>query len=104
MLKITVKDLLNLKDNDGITLINGNKVSYNKGYQVATHGIETRDAQFALKTINEFDGNAGVWYSKKIFYIDYSMHVDNLEDAIRIGKENNQQSIFDWENTNLIWL
>ena len=45
MLRITLKDLQNLKDNDGITLVNGVSVTYRNGYQVATEGIETTDAE-----------------------------------------------------------
>ena len=54
MLKITLKDLQNLKDNDGITLVNGVSVTYTNGYQVATEGIETTDVNEALETIKKF--------------------------------------------------
>jgi hypothetical protein len=104
MLKIRIKDLLSLSDNDGMTLENGERITYKSGYQVATHGIETKNPRFALKTIKAWNGNAGVWYSKKIFYIDYSIHVETLEDALRIGREHNQQSILDWSTMELIWL
>lgn len=104
MLKIKVKDLLSLKDNDGMTLVNGRLVTYNNGYQVALYGVETTSATFALKVIKQYNGNVGIWYSKKIFYIDRSIHVDSLEDALRIGRENNQLSILDWSTMELIWL
>lgn len=101
---ITLKDLLSLKDNDGMTLKNGRRASYNGGYQVATHGIETKSARIALQTIREWNGNAGVWYSKKVFYIDKSHHVKDLDEAVEVGKAHNQQSIYDWENGTVIWL
>lgn len=103
-LKVTIKTLKELKDNDGLTLVNGAPITYSNGYQVATHGIETKSARFALKTIKEFNGNAGVWFSKGIFYIDYSFRVETLEEAVKIGKEHNQQSILDWKTMDLIWL
>ena len=67
MLRITLKDLQNLKDNDGITLVNGAPITYKNGYQVATEGIETTDVNEALKAVKKFGGNAGIWYSKKVF-------------------------------------
>lgn len=101
---IKEKDLKSLKENDGLTLLKGKTVTYSNGYQVATEGIETTSARFALKTIKAWDGNAGVWYSKKVFYIDRSHHVADLDEAIKIGKEHNQQSILDWSTMELIWL
>lgn len=101
---ITLKDLLSLKDNDGMTLKRGRRASYNSGYQVATHGIETKSPRIALEQIKAWDGNAGVWVSKNIFYVDKSHHVQDLDEAIAIGKTYNQQSIYDWKNDTLIWL
>ena len=104
MLKITLKDLQNLKDNDGITLVNGVSVTYTNGYQVATEGIETTDVNEALETIKKFGGNAGVWYSKKVFYVDKSHHVITLREALKMGRKYNQQSILKWNGMELIWL
>ena len=104
MLKITLKDLQNLKDNDGITLVNGVLVTYTNGYQVATEGIETTDVNEALEAIKKFGGNAGVWYSKKVFYVDKSHHVITLREALKMGRKYNQQSILKWNGMELIWL
>ena len=96
MLRITLKDLQNLKDNDGITLVNGTPITYKNGYQVATEGIETTDVNEALEAIKKFGGNAGVWYSKKVFYVDKSYHVFTLKEALKMGRKHNQQSILQW--------
>ena len=104
MLRITLKDLENLKDNDGITLVDGEPVTYNNGYQVATEGIETSDPNEALNAIKRFNGNAGVWYSKKVFYVDKSHHVITLREAMKMGRKHNQQSILKWNGMQLIWL
>lgn len=101
---IKLKDLQMLKDNDGITLLNGNLITYSSGYQVATEGIETTSARFALKKIKEYNGNCGVWFSQNIFYIDKSHHIEDKETAIEIGKTHNQLSILDWQTMELIWL
>lgn len=104
MLQITLKDLQNLKDNDGITLVKGRRVTYSNGYQVATEGIETTDVKEALEAIKKFGGNAGVWYSKKVFYVDKSHHVFTLREALKMGRKHNQQSILQWNGMQLIWL
>lgn len=103
-MKIKLSILKSLKDNDGLTLVNGEPVSRTKGYQVATDGMETTDPRIALKTIKEYNGNAGIWFSKNVFYVDHSHYVEDLETAIKIGKEHNQQSIFEWETQTVIWL
>lgn len=101
---IKLKDLQMLKDNDGMTLLNGNLITYSSGYQVATEGIETTSVRFALKKIKEYNGNCGVWFSQNIFYIDKSHHIEDKETAIEIGKTHNQLSILDWHTMELIWL
>lgn len=101
---IKLKDLQMLAEDKGMTLLNGNIISYSNGYQVATEGKETTSARIALKMIKEYNGNCGVWYSKNVFYIDKSHHVEDRETAIAIGINHNQQSILDWSTMELIWL
>lgn len=103
-MKVTLKNLKSLTENNGMTLENGVTVSYNTGYQVGLTGIETTSPQIALKAVYSFNGNCGIWYSKKIFYVDKSIHIEDLQTAIEIGKKYNQQSIYDWENSECIWL
>ena len=40
---INIRTLKGLKENDGLTLKNGIKITFKTGYQVATEGIETKD-------------------------------------------------------------
>lgn len=101
---ITLKDLLSLVDNGGITLEDNKPITFNSGYQVGLRGKETKSARIALKYIKDFNGNAGVWFSKQVFYIDESIHVESLDKAIELGKQHNQQSILDWSTMELIWL
>ena len=101
-------DLVNLlsalKDNDGATLKNGECVSYPSGYQVADYGKETKSVEEAAKFVEEMNGDAGLWYSDGVFYVDHSIKIDDLETAIEYGKKHNQQSILKWEDMSLIWL
>lgn len=101
-------DLVNLlsalKDNDGATLKNGERVTYPNGYQVADYGKETKSAEEAAQFVEEMNGDAGLWYSDSVFYVDHSIKIDDLETAIEYGKKHNQQSILKWEDMSLIWL
>lgn len=42
---INIRSIRKLKDNDGLTLKKGKIITYKTGWQVATEGIETRDAR-----------------------------------------------------------
>lgn len=103
-INLTVKELSELKDNDGMTLENGSKVNYKRGYQVATDGIETRSPLVALRFIKKYEGTCGVWVSEGVFYIDRSFYISNKREAIRIGIANNQQAIYDWKTGECIYL
>lgn len=103
-MRITLKDLLTLKEDGGMTLENGSRVTYKRGYQVATEGKETRSAKIALKYIEEYNGNCGIWYSKRVFYIDCSHYISNKKDAIRIGKAHNQLAIYNWKTGECLYL
>lgn len=96
--------LKSLKNNDGATLKNGESITYPNGYQVADYGKETKSAKEAAKFVEEMNGDAGLWYSDGVFYVDHSIKMDDLENAVEFGKQHNQQSIFNWKNGELIWL
>lgn len=95
--------LKNLKEGDGFTLKRGKRINHKKGYQVADHGKETRDALEALGFINEMRGNCGLWYSEGIYYVDHSFRVKTEEEALAIGRANNQISVLKWEDKSLIY-
>jgi hypothetical protein len=100
---INIRSLRNLKDNDGMTLKNGKRITYKSGYQVATHGIETKDITVAMAHIKMLGGNCGVWYSEGIYYIDCSFRVSTKAEALRIGREHNQISVLCWRNMGLVY-
>ena len=94
---INIRTIKNLKENDGLTLKEGKKIEYKSGWQVATEGIETKDAKKAIEAVKAYNGNCGIWYSEGIYFIDLSKRVSTKKEALRIGKENNQISIYGWK-------
>ena len=95
--------ILNLKNNDGLTLKNNKPISYKTGWQVADYGVETRDVHEALAAIEELGGNCGVWLSDGVYYIDHSFRVKTKREAITIGRAHNQISVFGWKRQNLAY-
>ncbi len=100
---ITIEALKNLKNNDGMTIKGGKAITYKTGWQVATEGVETKNAQIALKAINAYNGNCGVWFSEGVYYIDKSHRVNTKREAMQIGKACNQISVLCWRNMKLAY-
>lgn len=100
---INIRSIRKLQENDGLTLKNGKCITYKTGWQVATEGIETRDAREAMQAIKAYKGTCGVWYSEGIYYIDKSFRVSTKREALRIGKEHNQISILNWRTMGLAY-
>ena len=96
--------LKSLKENDGATCKNYKKITYKTGYQVATSGSKTKSIAKAIKLIEKYDGNCGIWLSKGIYYIDKSKRITTKKKAEFVGKIRKQLSIWDWKNQTLIWL
>jgi hypothetical protein len=97
-----------------ITKVNGKPeaVRFNKGYQVSKTGINFNDLDEALKNLerlaNELqEGDSwyiGLWHQDGTLYIEPSYHIENRDEAIKVGVYHKQESIYDWENDDLIWL
>lgn len=104
---ITKKILKSYLQNGGATLrANGTPASFSRGYQVA--GIAAVDvvpvddfnAIFTsvkkhLNTCGAFE-LCGLWVDAGRVYIEKSEHVERLSDAMRLGIERGEKSIFDW--------
>ena len=97
------KMLQALKENDGLTLKGYKAIMHKTGYQVADYGIECKTVEEALKAIEAMNGDCGVWYSDKTYYIDHSFRVNTKKEALTIGREHNQISILDWKTMQLIY-
>ena len=101
---INIRTIRKLKDNEGLTLKKGNRITYKSGYQVATHGVEVTTAEETISIVKACGGTCGVWYSGGIYYIDYSKRIATKREAVALGRACNQQSILKWNNMALVWL
>ena len=100
---INIRSILKLAENDGMTLKNGNKITYKSGWQVATEGVECKTAREAINAVKAYNGNCGVWYSEGIYYIDKSKRVNTKREAMEIGRACNQISVLKWANMSLAY-
>ena len=100
---INIRTIKNLKDNDGLTLKKGAKVTYKSGYQVATEGIETTSAREAINAVKAYGGDCGIWYADGVYYIDKSYREKTKKMALTVGKKYNQISILKWSDMSLIY-
>jgi hypothetical protein len=100
---INIRSIKNLKNNDGLTLKRGKKITYKSGWQVATEGIETADAREAINAVKAYSGDCGVWFADGIYYIDKSHRVNTKHEAMEIGKACNQISVLNWKTMGLAY-
>lgn len=100
---INIRSILNLKDNDGMTLKDGKRITYKSGWQVATEGVETTDAREAVKAVKAYGGNCGVWFAGGVYYIDKSHRVNTKREALEVGKAHNQISVLNWRTMGLAY-
>ena len=100
---INIRSILKLSENDGMTLKNGNKITYKSGWQVATEGVECKTAREAINAVKAYNGNCGVWYSEGIYYVDKSKRVSTKREAMEIGRACNQISVLKWANMSLAY-
>ncbi len=100
---INIRTIRKLVNNDGITLKSGKVIEYKTGWQVAVYGVEVKTAREAIEAVKAYGGNCGVWFADGIYYVDKSFRVDTKKEALRIGREHNQISIFGWTRKNLAY-
>lgn len=100
---INIRTIRKLTNNDGLTLKKGKIITYKSGWQVATEGIETRDAREAINAVKAYKGDCGIWYSEGIYYIDKSKRVSTKREAMEIGRACNQISILSWRTMGLAY-
>ena len=101
---INIRTIRKLTNDDGITLKRGKIVRYKSGWQVATEGVEVTTAQAAINAVRAYDGNCGVWYSEGIYYNDKCCRITTKREALIIGQEHHQLSIYGWKTGKLAWL
>ena len=111
---MTIKTLKNFIEKQGATLDkSGKAVDFENGFQVSKKDcfiLELKNINKILKSINELlkeikQGEfVGLWVEDNKIYVDISIKINNLKNALSFGKMQNQLSIFDWKNKNCIYL
>lgn len=100
---INVRSIKSLKENDGLTLKGGRKITYKSGWQVATEGVECATPAETMKAIKAYNGDCGIWYAGGIYYVDKSHRVDTKHEALEIGRAHDQISVLCWRNMALAY-
>ena len=100
---INIRSIRKLKNNDGLTLKAGKKITYKSGWQVATEGRECATPAEAMKAVKIYNGDCGIWFSEGIYYIDKSHRVSTKREALTIGKACNQISVLRWHDMALVY-
>lgn len=100
---INIRTLRKISEGGGLTLKNGRPIEYKTGYQVATHGVEITDITKVIQAVKSYGGNCGLWLENGIWYVDCSKRVSTKKEALAIGRECNQISIFNWAKRSLIY-
>lgn len=107
--RINVRTIRNLADNEGLTLRNGKIVEYKTGWQVGIQGIECKTPEAVSELLHKGmgrKGNIGIWLSNGIYYVDISKRITTKQNALKVGKLMNQQSIYGWaprKKGQLVW-
>lgn len=100
---INIRTINKLVNNDGLTLKAGKIITYKSGWQVATDGVECTTAREAINAVKAYGGNCGVWLADGIYYVDRSHRVNTKRQALEVGWEHNQISVFGWARKNLAY-
>lgn len=104
-----------IKKNNGGTYNKEYKtINAKKGFVVSLQGYERKsrteeETEKAIKENMEIikgldSAYLGAWIDEGITYIDISVLVENKDDAMELGKINNQLAIYDIENNESIYL
>ena len=102
--------LKDIKANGGITLNKqGEAVAYKRGYQVSECDLYIVPAyrltkKALLETLNQLgEGKClGVWIDNNKAYVDCSEYVSTKKQAMKLGKERHQLSIWNWKASEAI--
>ena len=107
--RINIRTSRNIAENQSLTLRNGKIVEYKTGWQVGITGITCKTPEEVSNFLHHGlgrKGNIGIWYSGGIYYIDVSRRITTKQDALKVGKTMNQQSIYGWrprKKGQLVW-
>jgi len=108
---MTVSEIIK---NGGATIDrNGNAVNLKSGFQVSVRDLGVCFAdELTEQMINDVvtygvKGRrgyyCGVWVENGRAYVDISRRIASKKNALQVGKESNQISIFDWKNNTCVY-
>lgn len=100
---IGIDAIKKLKENGGLTLRDGEEITYKTGYQVADYGEQAHNAEDALKLVEKYKGDCGVWLEKGVYYVDHSFRVKTKKEALEIGRKHKQISVLKWKDMSLVY-
>lgn len=99
-------DLLKILKDGGATLdASGAAVSFRRGYQVSRkdcYTLNVRNVNKILRAVRSVLASltageyCGIWVDGGRVYVDISERITNKRDALKIGRERAQISVFDW--------
>ena len=99
-------DLVKIIQNGGATLNgSGHAVSFKRGYQVSEKDCYIRNARHTNKILKAVNGIlnslkpgefCGLWVDGGRVYVDISERITSKREALKIGRERAQISVFDW--------
>lgn len=99
-------DLLKILKDGGATLdASGAAVSFRRGYQVSRkdcYTLNVRNVNKILRAVRSVLASlkageyCGIWVDDGRVYVDISERITNKCDALKIGRERAQISVFDW--------
>lgn len=99
--KITFKQFI---ANKGATFApDGKAITYASGYQVSIQDLKIMPTHSLTMTYIKRKLRAGyclgVWIDKGLAYVDLSKRVSTKREAVELGNQNNQLSIWDWKKS-----
>lgn len=100
---INIRTIRKIENNGGLTLKQGKIITYKSGWQVADHGLECRSELKCMQAVKLMGGNCGIWLENGIYYVDHSFRVATKKQAIAIGREHQQISVYGWARGNLAY-
>lgn len=88
------------------------EVRFFEGYQVSKDSIPYTDMEEAARALQKLgneleDGDSwyiGLWHNGKVLFIEPSYFILKKSQALELGAFHNQESIYDWENEDLIFI
>lgn len=87
-----------------IKMVSGYQVSRQDIAIVAVDHFEQADVDDIVRGLTKRGEYAGFWVSEGLVYIDKSERIATKREALRVGAERKQQSVWNWSKQDLVWV